>query len=43
MNTAVEIFDQNQDDVEKNLLTIRAEMRGAFTVFRPTAVQVGTV
>lgn len=39
--TVVEIFDQNEDDVEKNLLTIRAEMRGAFTVFRPAAVVYG--
>lgn len=39
--TAVEIFDQNEDDVEKNLLTIRAEMRGAFCVFRPAAVYAG--
>lgn len=36
--TTVEIFDQNQDDVEKNLLTIRAELRGAFCVHRPSAV-----
>ncbi len=39
----VEIFDQNEDDVEKNLLTIRAEMRGAFTVFRPAAVIYGSL
>jgi HK97 family phage major capsid protein len=37
----VEIFDQNEDDVEKNLLTVRGEMRGAFTVFRPDAVVAG--
>jgi len=41
--TTVEIFDQNQDDVEKNLLTIRAEARGAFGVFRPAAVIVGSL
>lgn len=39
----VEIFDQNEDDVEKNLLTVRAEMRGAFTVFRPAAVIYGAL
>lgn len=39
----VEIFDQNEDDVEKNLLTIRAEMRGAFTVFRPAANIYGSL
>lgn len=38
---AVELFEQNQDDVEKNLVTIRAEGRFAFTVFRPAAVIVG--
>jgi len=42
-NTVVEIFDQNEDDVEKNLLTIRAETRGAFSVFRPAAVIMGSV
>lgn len=41
--TVVEIFDQNEDDVEKNLLTIRAEMRGAFSVFRPAAIVAGTL
>lgn len=41
--TTVEIFDQNEDDVEKNLLTIRAEMRGAFCVFRPAAIVAGTL
>ena len=39
--TTVEIFDQNEDDVEHNLLTVRGETRGAFTVFRPAAVIVG--
>lgn len=39
----VEIFDQNENDVETNLMTIRAEMRGAFTVFRPAAVAAGTI
>jgi HK97 family phage major capsid protein len=39
--TAVELFEQNEDDVEKNLVTIRAEGRFAFTVFRPAAVIVG--
>lgn len=41
--TTVEIFDQNEDDVEKNLLTIRAEMRGAFTVFKPAALVYGAL
>ena len=41
--TTVEIFDQNDTDVEKNLLTIRAEARGAYTVFRPSAIVAGTL
>lgn len=41
--TVVEIFDQNEDDVEKNLLTIRAEARGAFTVFKPASVVTGAL
>lgn len=40
-NATVEIFDQNEDDVEKNLLTVRGELRGAFTVFRPSAIVAG--
>ncbi len=39
--TTVELFDQNEDDVEHNLLTVRGETRGAFTVFRASAVIVG--
>ena len=39
--TTVEIFDQNEDDVEHNLLTVRGETRGAFSVFTPAAVIVG--
>lgn len=42
-SVVVEIFDQNQDDVEKNLLTIRAEKRGAFGVFHPAAVIEGAL
>jgi HK97 family phage major capsid protein len=39
--STVEIFDQNEDDVKNNLLTIRGEARGAFTVFRPSAIVAG--
>lgn len=39
----VEIFEQDDKNVQSNLLTIRGEMRAAFTVFRPTAVQGGTM
>jgi len=34
----VEIFDQNDTDVQNGLLTVRAEERGAFTVFAPASV-----
>lgn len=37
----VEIFEQDGDNVQKNLLTVRGEMRGAFTVFRPAAIVAG--
>ena len=40
-NTTLEIFEQDDTNVQKNLLTIRAEARGAFTTFRPAAVIVG--
>jgi HK97 family phage major capsid protein len=39
----VEVFEQDGDNVQKNLLTVRAEMRGAFSVFRPAAVVAGTL
>lgn len=39
----VEAFEQDADNVTRNLITIRAEMRGAFTVFRPAAVVGGTL
>ena len=38
----VTIHDQDTDNVQKNLLTIRGEMRAAFTVFRPAANVVGS-
>lgn len=37
----VEIFEQDSDNVQKNLLTIRAEMRAAFCVYRPAAIYSG--
>ncbi len=39
----VEAFEQDSDNAQKNLVTIRAEMRGAFSVFRATAIQKGTI
>lgn len=38
----VEVFRQNKDNVEKNMVTIRCEERLALTVFRPEAFVKGT-
>lgn len=37
MGTVVELFEQNEDDVERNLVTMRAEMRGALASYRPVS------
>jgi HK97 family phage major capsid protein len=39
----VEMFEQDGDNVTKNLLTIRAEMRAALAVFVPLAVRYGSL
>lgn len=39
----VEVFEQDDTNVQKNLLTVRAEMRAAFSVFTPVAVRAGTI
>lgn len=41
--TIVEIFEQDADNVTKNLLTVRAEARLAFAVEVPAAVQYGAL
>lgn len=38
---AVEMFEQDSDNVQKNLLTVRAEARGTLATFVPAAVQYG--
>lgn len=43
MGTVVEVFNQNEDDVEKNLLTVRAENRGALASMVPAAIQSGSL
>lgn len=39
----IRIFEQNVDDVEKNMLTIRVEERVAFPIYRPYALVKGTL
>lgn len=42
-DTVVEMFEQDETNVQQNLLTIRAERRGAFATFVPAAVQAGSL
>lgn len=37
----VEMFEQDDTNVQKNLVTVRAELRAAFAVYRPAAVVAG--
>lgn len=41
--TVVELFEQNKDNVERNLLTIRAERRGQLATYVPAASQAGNL
>lgn len=41
--TTVEMFEQDGDNVTTNLITIRAEMRGAEAVMIPTAINRGLI
>jgi len=38
---SVQMFEQDSDNVQKNLLTIRAEMRAALAVYLPAAIHYG--
>lgn len=40
-DTVVEMFEQDEDNVQKNLLTIRAEARLALAIYRPASSQYG--
>lgn len=40
-DTTVEMFEQDEDNVQKNLLTIRAEARLALAIYRPASSQYG--
>jgi HK97 family phage major capsid protein len=42
-STVVEMFEQDGDNVTKNLVTVRAETRGAELVFRPAAIRTGDI
>jgi len=42
-STVVEMFEQDGDNVQKNLVTIRAEARGAELVFTPLAIRTGDI
>ncbi len=39
--TVVEMFEQDSDNVQKNLLTVRAERRGALATYRPASSEYG--
>lgn len=41
--TVVEMFEQDDTNVQKNLLTVRAERRGALAVYRPASVYAGSL
>jgi HK97 family phage major capsid protein len=42
-STIVEMFEQDGDNVTKNLVTVRAETRGAELVFTPAAIRSGDI
>lgn len=42
-DVALEMFEQDSDNVQKNLVTVRAEMRGALLTFAPTAIRSGLI
>ena len=42
-STIVEMFEQDSDNVTKNLVTVRAETRGAELVFTPAAIRTGDI
>ena len=39
----VEMFEQDDTNVQSNLVTIRAELRAALAVFQPTAIRYGSL
>lgn len=43
MGTVVEMFEQDSDNVQKNMVTVRAETRGAALNFAPAAIRSGVI
>lgn len=43
MGTVVEMFEQDSDNVQKNLLTVRGENRGCLATYRPASVYKGAL
>lgn len=43
MGVEVLMFEQDDTNVQENLITVRAEARGALAVFRPDAIVVGSL
>lgn len=43
MGTIVEMFEQDDTNVQENLVTIRAELRGCLATYVPAAVQAGAI
>ena len=42
-DVVVEMFEQDSDNVTKNLITVRGELRAAAEFYRPAAIQYGTL
>tara|TARA_R100000541_G_scaffold243_1_gene910 strand:- start:5454 stop:6623 length:1170 start_codon:yes stop_codon:yes gene_type:complete len=42
-NTTVEVFEQDDTNVQSNLVTVRAQVRGAYATFAPSAVVSGDI
>lgn len=43
MGTVIEMFEQDVDNVQKNMVTVRAEARGAALNFAPAAIRSGDI
>jgi hypothetical protein len=42
-SVVIEMFEQDEDNVSNNLVTVRGENRGAQAIFRPEAITTGAV